>query len=167
DKKAGIELDRTKTTARADFPLKEFLVVLAAGFGIYAGADYTVKSLVDIAHFLRVAPSIVSLTVLSLGTTSPELVVSLTAVKQGKPQIAVGNVLGSCVFNALVIPGGVSALGTISVPENLIGFSLPLFVVASVFFYLLTQDKKISKWEGLLFLVFYGFFLSKAIAAFL
>ncbi len=163
---ARIELDEEHHPAKAIFPLQDLLVVVLTSLSIYVAADYTVKSMVDIAGFLRVPPSLISLTVLSLGTTAPELAVSLTAIRQGKHEIAVGNILGSCVFNALVIPGAVSALGDIHVPQYLIHFSLPVFVVASVFFYLLTQDKKISKWEGLLFLVFYGFFLSKAIAAF-
>ncbi|MBI4633647.1 MAG: sodium:calcium antiporter [Deltaproteobacteria bacterium] len=164
--KAKIKLNEKQRPIPVIFPLKELLVALVTSLGIYIGANYTVQSIVDIAHVLRVPPSLISLTVLSFGTTLPELTVSTTAIKQGKQEIAVGNILGSCVFNALVIPGAVSAFGDIHVPEYLIHFFLPLFVVASVFFYLLTQDKKISKWEGLLFLVFYGFFISRAIAVF-
>jgi len=105
--------------------------------------------------------------VLSLGTTLPELAVSITVIRQGKSAIAVGNILGSCVFNALLIPGVVSGFGAIEVPEYLIGFPLPVFVTASALFYLLTQDKKISPSEGMLFLVFYAFFISKAVAPFM
>ena len=165
-KKAKIELDEKHQPIRVSFPLTELLVVVVTSLGIYIGADYTVKGIVDIASFLRVPPSLISLTVLSLGTTLPELAVGITAIRQGKQEIAVGNITGSCVFNALVIPGAVSAFGDILVPEYLISYFLPLFAVASVFFYLLTQDKKISKWEGLLLLVFYGFFISRAIAEF-
>jgi cation:H+ antiporter len=66
-----------------------------------------------------------------------------------------------------VIPGVVSGFGVVQVPEYLIGFSLPVFVVASLLFYLLTQDKKISPTEGLLFLIFYAFFISKVAASFI
>ena len=149
------------------FPFKALLILLASAFGIYIGADHTVESIIEIANHLGVPPSLISLTVLSLGTTLPELAVSITAIRQGKSAIAVGNILGSCVFNALVIPGAVSGFGAIQVPEYLIGFSLPVFVVASLLFYLLTQDKKISPSEGLLFLVFYAFFISKAAASFI
>jgi len=166
-KKAKIELDEKHQPIKAVFPLKELLVAVITGLGIYFGADYTIRSMVDIAGFLGVPPSLISLTVLSLGTTLPELVVGITAIKQGKQEMAVGNISGSCVFNALVISGAVSVFGDIQVPEYLIRFFLPLFAVASVFFYLLTQDKKISKWEGLLLLVFYGFFITRAIAEFL
>ncbi|MBN2437957.1 MAG: sodium:calcium antiporter [Deltaproteobacteria bacterium] len=149
------------------FPFKALLILLASGVGIYIGADYTVESIIEIAKHLAVPPSLISLTALSIGTTLPELAVSITMLQQGKSAIAVGNILGSCVFNALVIPGIVSVFGAIQVPEYLIGFSLPMFVVASILFYLLTHDKKISPSEGLLFLVFYAFFISKAAAFFI
>jgi cation:H+ antiporter len=166
-RKTILETDGTSPPIKTVFPIKALLILLASSLGIYFGADYTVKSITEIAEHLAVPPSLISLTVLSLGTTLPELTVSITAIRQGKSAIAVGNILGSCVFNALVIPGAVSGFGAIQVPEYLIGFSLPVFVVASLLFYLLTQDKKISPSEGLLFLVFYVFFISKAVASFI
>jgi len=162
-----LETEGTNSSIKTAFPVKALLILLASSFGIYFGADHTVESIIEIASHLNVPPSLISLTVLSLGTTLPELAVSITAIRQGKPAIAVGNILGSCVFNALVIPGAVSGFGAILVPEYLIGFSLPVFVAASILFYLLTQDKKISPSEGMLFLVFYAFFISKAAASFM
>ncbi len=161
------EQDGNNSPGKSVFPIKALLILLASGVGIYIGANYTVESIIKIAQHLAVPPSLISLTALSIGTTLPELAVSMTMIRQGKPAIAVGNILGSCVFNALVIPGIVSVFGAILVPEYLIGFSLPMFVIASVLFYLLTQDKKISPSEGMLFLVFYAFFISKAAASFL
>ena len=161
------EPEVTDSPDRTAFPVKPLLILLASAFGIYIGADHTVASIIEIADHLDVPTSLISLTVLSLGTTLPELAVGITAIGQGKAAIAVGNILGSCVFNALVIPGAVSGFGAIQVPEYLVGFSLPVFVVASLLFYLLTQDKKISPSEGLLFLVFYAFFISKAAASFI
>jgi cation:H+ antiporter len=165
-KEALIIEDGMHSLGKAGFPWKFVFILLASGTGIYLGADQTVKSIIEISQYLRVPSSLVALTVLSIGTTLPELAVSITMIRQGKPAIAVGNILGSCVFNGLVIPGVVSGFGTVQVPEYLIGFSLPVFVVASVLFYLLTQDKKISPSEGMLFLVFYVFFISKAVASF-
>ena len=162
-----LEKDGRNSPIKNVFPVKALLILLISGFGIYFGADHTVESIIEIANNLDVPSSLISLTVLSLGTTLPELAVGITAIHQGKSAIAVGNILGSCVFNALVIPGAVSGIGPIQVPEYLISFFLPVFVVASLLFYLLTQDKKISPSEGLLFLVFYAFFISKAVVPFI
>lgn len=149
--------------SKSPFPYLSLLILIVSGVGIYFGADYTVNSITEIATWFSVPASLISLTILSLGTTLPELAVNISAIRKGKSEMAVGNVLGSCVFNALVIPGSVALYKTVAIPDFLIHFSLPVFVVASLFFYLLTQDKKISKWEGFLFLVFYGFFIAKVI----
>jgi cation:H+ antiporter len=161
------EMNETNSPIKTVFPFKVILILSVSIVGIYFGANQTVKSIIEIAKHLEVPPSLISLTALSMGTTLPELAVSITTIQQRKPDIAVGNIVGSCVFNALLIPGVVSVFGVIQVPEFLIGFSLPVFIVASILFYLLTQDKKISPSEGMLFLVFYAFFISKAIVPFI
>lgn len=140
---------------------KYVATLLGCAVGIYFGADYTVLSIEKMAGIANIPPSVISLTALSLGTTLPELSVNITAIRQGKAEMAIGNVLGSCVFNSLAIPGLVGIAGDITVHPDLIGFSLPMLIVASLFFYLLTLDKKVSAYEGLLFVIFYGFFLFK------
>ncbi len=139
----------------------QFVILLASGVGIYFGADYTVEAINHISEGMGVPKSIISLTALSLGTTLPELAVNITAVKQGKTEMAVGNVLGSFIFNCLAIPGVASIAGKIEVPPILLGFSLPVMLAAAVLFYLLAQDKRISRWEGCLLLMIYILFLCK------
>lgn len=145
----------------AKFPIKAFGVLVLSAVGIYFGADYTVQSISDIATALSIPKSIIALTVLSLGTTLPELAVNISAIKQGKAEMAVGNVLGSCVFNTLIIPAVTSAVGVISVPTVLLSFSLPVMAACGLFFYLLTQDKRISVWEGLMLVMVYVLFVVK------
>lgn len=157
---AGTEAEGT--TVREAFPVKAVGLLLAAGVGIYFGADYTVSSISAIAAGLGIPPSVIALTVLSLGTTLPELAVNVSAIRQGKAEMAVGNVLGSCIFNLMVVPGAAAAFGSVTVPATLLGFSLPFLLGSGLFFYLLTQDKKLSRWEGQLFILIYALFLLKA-----
>jgi len=140
---------------------RDLLVVAMSAVGIYFGAEWTVGSLQGLAGGLGVPTAIVAVTVLALGTTLPELVVSITAARQGKAPLAVGNILGSCVFNALVVVGAGAVYGTVQVPPELTGFALPFVVGASLLFYLLVQDRRISSWEGMLFLVMYALFILK------
>lgn len=142
-------------------PITSLFILLLAALGIYFGADYTIVSLEKIAIDLSIPKSIVALTLLSLGTTLPELVVNISAIRKGKAEMAIGNVLGSSIFNTLVIPSVASFFGTISVTENLMHFSLPVMAACGLLFYLLTQDKKISVWEGLMFICLYGLFIFK------
>ncbi len=141
--------------------IKEVLIILVSAVFIFLGANYTIQSLQTIAEMLQISKAVVSVTVLSLGTTLPEAVVSITASRQGKADIAVGNVLGSCIFNAMAIPGITSLLGPLTIPTELLKFPLPVYLIGAVLFYLITQDKRISRWEGALFLLFYVLFITK------
>lgn len=145
--------------ARAPLALRDLLLVGLSAVGVYFGADWTVSNLQGLAAGLGVPNAIVAVTLLALGTTLPELVVSLAAARQGKASMAVGNILGSCVFNALVVVGAGAVYGTVQAPPELTGFALPFVVGASLLFYLLVQDRRISSWEGMLFLVMYGLFV--------
>lgn len=141
-------------------PLREVGIAALCSLGIYLGANYTVAAVTQIADRLQVPPAIIALTMLSLGTTLPELAVNFFAMRQGKAELAVGNILGSCVFNALVIPAVVTWFGRVEVPPEVAGFPLFFVPVATLLFYLLALDKRISYWEGLLFVAIYlGFVL--------
>jgi cation:H+ antiporter len=152
---------KNESTITKSFSLKPIIMIVIASVGIYFGADYTIQSLSELALALSVPSSIIALTLLSLGTTLPELAVNIAAVRQGKTEMAIGNVLGSSVFNTLMIPPIASFFGKIEVPHTLLQFSLPMMGAAGLLFYLLTQDKKVSTWEGWLFLCLYFLFLIK------
>lgn len=136
------------------------IVVVSAGF-IYLGAKYTISSLEQIAESFGVSKAVISVTLLSLGTTLPECVVSAVAARQGKGDIAVGNILGSCIFNTFVVLGVASCFGGLRVPEEILRLPLPVYIASALFFYLVTQDKKLSKWEGALLLLLYALFVGK------
>ncbi|MFT4521635.1 MAG: cation:H+ antiporter [Bacteroidia bacterium] len=140
---------------------KDLGILLAAGLGIYFGANYTIEAVTELASGLGISKALVGLTVLSLGTTLPELAVSITAARAGHPQIAVGNILGSCIFNAFMVTGTASFISPLVLPEEIHFTALSFLISAAVFFYLLSQDKKVSKWEGMLFILFYLVFVLK------
>lgn len=161
EKKSTDNAEVTPEKIQAIFPLKAILILLGSGVGIYFGANYTVSSISAIAEGLQIPPSVIALTVLSIGTTLPELAVNISAIRRGNAEMAIGNVLGSCIFNTLIIPAVASWVGPIHVPGDLLKFSLPVMLGSGLFFYLLTQDKRISPREGVLFLFIYVLFLIK------
>jgi cation:H+ antiporter len=146
-------------TPAQPFPVRDAAVLAVTAFFIYLGARFTVTALEGIAAALGIPPSIIAVTLLSLGTTLPEMVVSATAARAGKPDVAVGNILGSCVFNALAVSGIAALVGRVTAPAELLTLPLPVFGVAALLFYLLTLDKRISRWEGMLFILAYGLFV--------
>lgn len=134
-------------------------VLLAMGVLIFLSGEQTVSALGALAAGFAIEPAIASLLILSIGTTLPELAVSLTAARQGQAAMAVGNILGSFVFNAFMVSGVAALLGGVHVPDSLRAFPLPFLAASALLFYLLTKDKRISRWEGLLFLVLYALYL--------
>jgi cation:H+ antiporter len=86
-------------------------------------------------------------------------VVSAGAARAGKADVAVGNVLGSCVFNTLAVIGAASMVAPLPATPDMLALPLPVFGAATLLFYLLTLDKRVSRWEGLLFLIVYGLFV--------
>ncbi|HUG52806.1 MAG TPA: sodium:calcium antiporter, partial [Vicinamibacteria bacterium] len=157
DLTAGMDADAQR--AARQFPTGQLAVLAVTGVLIYLGARYTVTSLESMAGRLGIAPAIIAVTILSIGTTLPELVVSATAARAGKADVAVGNILGSCVFNSLAVAGIASLVGRVTAPDELLTLPLPVFGFGALLFYLLALDKRISRWEGLLFLLSYGLFI--------
>lgn len=145
--------------ASTRFPWRDAAVMVVASAMIYGGARFTVSSLESLAQLAGIAPDLVALTLLSLGTTLPELVVSATATREGRADVAIGNVLGSCVFNTLTVAGTASLVGPLSGSPDMMSLPLPAFGASALLFYLLTLDKQVSRWEGMLFLILYGLFI--------
>jgi cation:H+ antiporter len=133
----------------------DLVVLVAAAAVIFVGASITLDALISIATRLGISPAIASLTILSLGTTLPELAVSVSAALSGRAEMAIGNILGSCIFNATTVIGLASLFGRVEVPADLMRLPLPCFGGAALLFYLLTQDRRVSRWEGLLFVFAY------------
>lgn len=134
-------------------------VLVAAGVAIYFGGELTVDALREMAAILAVPPAIAAVTILSIGTTLPELAVSVTAARRGQGALAVGNILGSTIFNSLAVAGAAAVAGGVLVPASLRLFALPFVAASTLLFYLLTQDKLVSKWEGLLFIILFALFM--------
>ncbi|MCS6982126.1 MAG: sodium:calcium antiporter [Flavobacteriales bacterium] len=142
-------------------PWMGFCMLLLSSAAIYFSAHQTIDSLIAISQSFGVSDALISLTLLSLGTTLPELVVNIRMIMEKKAEMAIGNVLGSSVFNALMIPACATTLGRATLPAQMLSLPLPVMAGGGLLFYLLTHDKKMSVWEGLLFICLYGLFILK------
>ena len=138
------------------------LLLLALGLVILtAGAEALVRGASGIAARLGIAPLVIGLTVVAFGTSAPELAVSVAAALSGQGDIAVGNVVGSNIFNVLFILGLSALIVPLAVASQLIRVDVPVMIGVSVLVLLLALDGEISRLEGgLLFaglLVYVGF----------
>ncbi len=122
------------------------------------GSKLLVRGAVSIANALEINPLIIGLTVVALGTSLPELATSMVATFRGERDIAVGNVVGSNIFNILVVLGVTSALapGGIQIEPSVMAFDIPVMIgVAIMCFPICFNDNLVSRWEGMLLLVYY------------
>lgn len=150
-------------TERKSLAARDLFLLVASAAAIGVAAERTVFFLARLADLLEVRPAVASVTVLAIGSTLPELVIGATAARRGQGEMAVGLVLGSCIFNALCVLGMASLVGPVSVPPVMRGLALPVFGAAALLFYLLTLDKRVSRWEGALFLIVYALFIAKIV----
>ncbi|MGL4942812.1 MAG: calcium/sodium antiporter [Thermoguttaceae bacterium] len=112
-------------------------VLILGGFALLIGGGETlVRGASGIALGLRIPPIVVGLTVVSMATSAPELFVSVVAVFSGKPDFVIGNVVGSCTSNILLILGCTAVIHPIWVTSRLIRFEIPVMVLLSILVYL-------------------------------
>ncbi len=127
---------------------------------IVFGGDLSVDAATDIAHQLGISEAVIGLTVVALGTSLPELVTSAVAARKGNSDIALGNVVGSCIFNVLFILGTTALVKPLNVAT---GSLVDQFVLLGVCAYLLITawtGKKLKRWEGISYLCVYGVYLA-------
>lgn len=136
-----------------------FLFLILGGFGIYLGAKYNVESVINIGDILKINPAIIALTAVALGTSLPELFVSIAAIRKNNAEIAVGNVLGSNIFNSLLIMSVPRFVGQLEIPKTVATTSLPILAGASLLFILFTWNKKINWLHGVILLSMYVAFI--------
>ncbi len=112
------------------------------------GADVLVRGASRIALLLGISPLVVGLTIVAFGTSAPELAVSIGAALDGKADIALGNVVGSNIFNVLVILGISAVIAPLVVHIQLVRLDVPLMIYASVLVWIFAKDGLLSLWEG-------------------
>jgi cation:H+ antiporter len=129
-------------------------LLFAAGLGLLvAGGELLVRGASRLAAGLGVAPLIIGLTVVALGTSSPELAVSVQAGLAGQADIAVGNIVGSNIFNVLFILGISALVAPLIVSEQLVRLDVPVMIGVSIAFVLMAANGVIGRGESLLLVV--------------
>tara|TARA_Y100000310_G_scaffold344857_1_gene460053 strand:- start:8085 stop:9023 length:939 start_codon:yes stop_codon:yes gene_type:complete len=152
--KKAIKSDRVHTKA-------DYLVLLISTIFIYFSAEYVVKSVINISQIVNIGTEIIAVSAVALGTSLPELAVSIDVIRKGKPEIAVGNVLGSNIFNATFVMGIPALFGNLNAPPTITGFALPLMLIATILTVFMMQEREMTKWEGWMLILFYIFFVGK------
>lgn len=144
------------------------LLVVAGLIGLVLGARWLVQGAVTMAESMGVSELVIGLTVVAIGTSLPEIATSVAASVRGERDLAVGNVVGSNLFNLLCVLGLTAALPPAGMPVSAaaIAFDLPVMVaVAIVCFPIFFTGGRISRWEGALLLGYFGAYMAYVLLA--
>jgi len=142
---------------------KTYGLLILGGIMVWLGADFTIKAISELSMQAGISPETIALTVVAFGTSLPEIIVSIGAARKGKTSIAVGNVLGSNIFNTYCVMSISRFFGDLEIPEQILSFSLPLMIVMTVLFGIVSNNKKITQWEGLMLILFYVFYVMELV----
>ena len=143
--------------------LRSIIYIVGGVAGIIIGADFVVDSASYIAMAFGMSETLVGLTIVAIGTSLPELVTSLTALKKEENQLIIGNVIGSNIFNILFVLGASSIISPITInPNMIVDIALMLGVTILFFIFGKTQDKYDKK-EGFILVALFIAYMAFAI----
>lgn len=167
----GFAIVYTVAALRSDQPVDEdvssdvalpkaALLLIVGVAGLVFGADLMVDGAVLIARGYGINERVIGLTIIALGTSLPEVATTVTAARRNEGELALGNILGSCLFNLTFVIGGASLFTPLVVHESSNGFDIPAMLGVSVLATaLIYVFKKGCRWHGTLLMLSYFTFL--------
>lgn len=140
--------------------LKSVLFVLIGLVGLVIGGKFIVDHATNIAEILGVPQAVIGLTIVAIGTSLPEITTVVVAAYRGHPEVAIGNVLGSNVFNLFAVGGAAALAGPLSFKKEFFVFDLWVMLITSVVLLVLIMGRApIGRKTGLIFLVAYALYM--------
>ena len=160
----SIELQSTGRRPRLEASSVAYIILGIAA--VLIGAHFTVEMVINIASLMAVPIGLVSIAAIAIGTSLPELFVSLQAIKTGEAELAIGNIFGSNAFNMLIVVGIPGLITPLIADKVVMDLGLQILLAASAIFFVNGLAKQIMRWEGMMMLLFFAFFMMK-LAAFI
>ncbi len=155
----SFKADKADESERPSVAPITYLVLVGGGIGVWLGAEYTIVAVKELSLKAGISSELIAQTVIAFGTSLPEIVVSIAAVRKGQAGIAIGNVLGSNIFNTYIVMAIPSFFGSLVIPSIIMKTSIPIMIMLTILFGIITNNRKITRWEGFLLLMFYAYFL--------
>lgn len=158
--KNGESDDETTELSEKDTMPLLILFVIIGGVCIVFGSDVTVDAASYIAAKCGMTPRIIGLTIVAFGTSLPELVTSATAAKRGKVDIAIGNIVGSNIFNILFVVGVSAVITNITFEAAFVKDTIVAIAAAVLLFVAVIKGKKLTKTGGIIMLACYAVYFA-------
>jgi cation:H+ antiporter len=139
---------------------KEFALLILGCLGVFIGAKLMVDSAVNISFSLGISGAVIGSTLVAFGTSVPELAVSLAAIIKKQEDISIGNIVGSNIFNILLVVGASATVSSLVVDNILFYTNIPIMlIVAALLLFFMVMGKELKRWQGGIFVGIYVAFL--------
>ena len=162
----GFNDPQTQEQKKRKLEISDFVFLVVGLVALVVGGRYLVQSVVTIADLLSIGIGSLSLVAVAIGTSLPELAVSLKAATQGKHEVTLGNIFGSNVFNILLVIGLPGLFVPLRVDVDTLLIGMPFMVIATFFFIISSMSRRIHSYEGALYLLLYILFIGKLFGLF-
>lgn len=158
-----------KDEERPDFKPMSVVWIILGGIGVYFGAQYTVDAAIELARLMGMGTEVIAASIIAAGTSVPELVVALSAVRRNNFEMAMGNVTGSNIFNTFVV----LSVPSLAAPfigdgqpikvgmDSVLFLQFPYYCATMFIFLVIVLDKTLTRTEGFVILLAYALFFSK------
>ena len=160
--KKETQVEEEKEEKKRPWWLNLIFVIIGLA-GIIIGGDFVVDGATEVAKALGMSEMLIGLTIVAVGTSLPELVTSIVAARKGENDIAVGNAIGSCIFNVILILGFCSILEPANVNTHpfyaLFDVGVMMLTVVLLFIFSL-KKREINKWHGIITIALYVIYLT-------
>ena len=141
----------------------QYIYLLAGFVVLLISGEFLVRGGVALAKNFRISTLVVAVTIVSFGTSAPELFVSVRATLVDHPAISIGNVIGSNISNIALVLGLVALILPVPVKRKSVGIDWPIMMFATLLFYIFILNGKLQFFEGLLFIIFLAAFVTWSI----
>lgn len=151
----GATLDKNIKVEKGKFSFKDILYIVVGIVLIGLSAEVIVNSAVNISKWLGIGEDLIGLTIIAVGTNLPELVTSIVAVRKGEADIAIGNLVGTNIYNIFLILGLAATINPIVISSNAF-IDIIVLAITSFIVYIFIQHKKdINRKEGIIMILLY------------
>ena len=137
-----------------------FTLVVSVVF-VFLGAQGTVRSLIELSQHFNVGTAILGASALAIGTSLPELAVNIQAALRNQDDIVIGNIIGSNIFNSLLIFGAAGLFGELVITNAILQYTLPASMIATIIMFLFLKDRIVTRAEGMMLSALYLLYLAK------
>ncbi len=157
---------RSKKAKKPGLKKEDIILFLTGILFLFFGAHFVIDSAVQLSEKFAIGVGVVSIIAIAIGTTLPELFVSVKAARDNKPEVALGNIFGSNIFNSFIVIGVPGIIGELTLDEKTYQIGVPFLLIATALFVISGISRRIHAYEGAFYLLLYFLFIVKIFGIF-